>query len=115
MRTNKYRAWDPELKQWEYFLLPQHAGHIAMRLGQGRLQHFTQYTGLNDKNEVEIYDGDVIRADKNGWDYSVEWSDQHSRWLFNDHGRTPEDYIGPGILVTECEVIGDIFPETIAS
>ena len=65
-REIKFRAWDKELKR----MLPSPSGSITTdRLG---LNHslvlrypatfvVMQYTGLQDKNRVEIYEGDVVR------------------------------------------------------
>lgn len=68
MREMRFRAWDGvkmyllHLDDWTFF-----NGEICHR--NASLHKVMQYTGLNDKNGKEIYEGDILCLDytKNKW------------------------------------------------
>jgi uncharacterized phage protein (TIGR01671 family) len=74
-RELKFRVWDNEYKQWtsysEYQSLPDDFIRYTdcnplfeLRGRDGEQQRFVveQYTGLNDKNNKEIYEGDIVKT-----------------------------------------------------
>lgn len=64
MREIKFRAWDLDDKQFYTPVITQTGKSADLWYGyevQGELEDpLMQYTGLKDKNEVEIYEGDIV-------------------------------------------------------
>lgn len=134
MREIKYRAWDKERKEWQYFTLHQLIRGEASRF-YTQLENWCEWTGLLDKDGKDIYEGDVVRYHhyynnfgtveedeyRNG---RVEWNNQpmHGGWKVierkvyengyineNHEERFPNynDYKGQPIL--SIEIIGNRF------
>lgn len=74
MREIKFRFWNieydnrgEEVGRMIFISLRNKRGHLQDAYIQGRLM---QYTGLKDKNGIEIYEGDIIEyiLNQEGWD-----------------------------------------------
>ena len=120
MREIKFRAWDTAKKEWiakDFHIM----GEVMMggQLFDRRVEQFNdvdiqQYTGLNDKNGKEIYEGDIICYKDNEMGSIKQYEYQ---WVFNrgKHIEFFEDYTGAPWYSDCWKVIGNIYenPELV--
>jgi len=118
MRSIKFRAWDYTtdvmLKEGQVYI--QSDGHLWISRIEKSMSRalkseieLMQYTGLKDKNGVEIYEGDIveIRGNKITTDFIC-------KIIFEDgsFGRKTEFSFIPlcqWTLLNDCEVIGNVY------
>jgi hypothetical protein len=99
MRAFKFRIYDEKKEQWvKDYLQYYPTEHFAK-------QGYTiqQFSGILDKNLVEIYEGDIVKAN-NGLSYTCEYSNEEAAFILK-HG---DDFVYLSDFAS-LEVISNIF------
>ena len=117
MREYKFKAWDKRNKKWVEagqsllgYLIAWISDYKFEILGRGDYE-IVQYTGLKDRNDKEIYEGDIVIPQTfTNAKYRVYWSQERLQWsIINTSNVSKES--GRALInnSTLYEVIGNIY------
>jgi hypothetical protein len=89
MKEIKFRAWDYDGRRMSRCVtLQQIAFEPAIQIDfRNNAPHlyWMQFTGLTDKNGVEVFEGDLVRATPDGYApheiYEVKWHEKDCGWV----------------------------------
>lgn len=105
-REIKFRAKETSGKDWCYGIM--HNEGINLFPVSVDMETIGQFTGRNDKNGKEIYDGDILKDDY-GKKYKVKYYECYAAFTLVHINTIICDYIGIYDTENNFEVIGNIY------
>jgi len=117
MKPIKFRAWDKNGTGWwrDLIFIRASDGQCMKEVGSYEPPIecdyvLMQYTGLHDKNGVEVYEGDILRvSQENPVVYDAVWHNDAAKFCLHETYQGRESWLSPFARVRDYEVIGNIY------
>lgn len=89
MREIKFRAWNDIDKSYIDWMTLCGMPRLITNTARGKEKHYKleQYTGLNGKDERDVYEGDIVSLNKlnqiesSDIYFEVKWCSENHRWI----------------------------------
>ncbi len=107
MREIKFRAWNNKFKEFKFMSLIKYLGGrgIMDDWADSENSVWEQYTGLKDKNCVEIYENDIVYIPLNQAAYL---NNTKAKVSYSEHGELLAGNVMLSRVYPAVEVIGNI-------
>jgi len=112
MREIKFRAWDGEQIVYPDYIDRKGIAHWTENSIPETSDKVMQYTGLKDKNGVDIFEGDVVKCyyggSEKGAHDTIEF--KNGAFCLRHRGVTIKEMLeDDGVYSSELEIIGNIY------